>query len=101
MLIDYSEKGKLKIDMKFYTNDIVGTFPESLPTNVKYPWTPRLFNIHNESKLLNQHKKEIFHTFVMKCMFLAKTGHQVILTGITLLSTRVLRPNEDGRNKLM
>ena len=36
----------------------------------------------------------------MKCMFLAKRGRQDILTGISLLSTRVQTPNEDYWNKL-
>ena len=100
MLLDYSEKGKLKIDMRSYIKDIIETFPENLSDKIKCPWTTRLFNNNNNSKILNQQKKEIFHTYVMKCMFLAKRGRPDILTGISVLSTRVLKPNEEDWNKL-
>ena len=67
---------------------------------MKCPWTSRLFNKCNYSKQLNQQKQEIFHTHVMKCMFLAKRGKPDVLTGVSALSTRVLTPNEDYWNKL-
>ena len=68
MILDYSEKGKLKIDMRSYIKDFTETFPETLSDKVKCPWTTRLFNKNNNSQILNQQKREIFHTCVMKCV---------------------------------
>ena len=53
MILDYSEKGKLKIDMRSYIKDITETFPESLSDKVKCPWTTILFNNSNNSQTLN------------------------------------------------
>ena len=100
ILLDYSNKGNLKIDMKAYIQDVVETLLESLSENVKCPWTSRLFNKCNDNKQLNQQKQEIFHTYVMKCMFLAKRGRRDVLAGVSVLSTRVLTPNQDNWNKL-
>ena len=36
----------------------------------------------------------------MKCMFLAKRGRRDVLAGVSVLSTRVLTPNQDNWNKL-
>jgi hypothetical protein len=43
---------------------------------------------------------EIFHSFVMKCMFLSKRGRPDIQIGVSFLSTRVKRPTECDWNKL-
>ena len=100
MLLDHSGKGTLKINMKSYIKDILDIFPESLSENVKCPWASWLFYNSNDSKLLNQQKKGLFHTYVMKCMFLDKRETPDILTGISAFSTRVLTPDEDDWNKL-
>ena len=45
MLLDYSEKGKLKMDMRSYIKNVTEAFPESLSDKVICPWTTRLFKI--------------------------------------------------------
>ena len=86
MTIDYHEKGKQKIDMRSNIKDITETFPEALSDKVKCPWTTRLFNNNDNCQILNQHNIERFHTYVLKCMFLAKSGRSDILTGISVLT---------------
>ena len=54
----------------------------------------------NDKKELEIDEAETFHTFVMKCMFLAKHGRQDILTGISYLSTKILKPYEEDLKKL-
>ena len=76
------------------------TFPEILSDKIKCPWTSRLFNNSKDGKAIQHHKKEIYHTYVMKCMFLAKRGRPDILTGVSVLSIRVQNPNEEDWNKL-
>ena len=43
---------------------------------------------------------ETFHTFVMKCMFVAKRRRPDILTGISYLSTKVLKLYKEDMKKL-
>ena len=47
-----------------------------------------------KSKKLEYEKAKIFHTFVMKGMFLCKQGRQEIQPGITFLATRTTEPYE-------
>ena len=85
MTLDYSIKGKLKVDMKQYIKDIVETYPENLSKKIDCPWNTRLFNINDESQSLDKDKRE---TFVMKCMFLDKRARPDISVGISFLSTK-------------
>ena len=81
--------------MNQYIKEIVETFPENLSEEIDCPWNTRLYNMNDESQLLDKDKRETFYTFVMKCMFLAKRIRPDILVGISFLSTRVLRSNEE------
>ena len=101
MTLDYNTKGKLKEDMRNYINEIIETFPENLTDKMECLWTTRLFNINEESKTLDKYRNDIFHTFVMKCIFLAKSGRPDILPGISFLSTRVQRLNEEDWKELV
>ena len=63
MLLDYSKKGKIKIDMKRYVEDMIEAFPEILSNKIKCPWTTRLFNNSKDSKESQQHKNHFkLHT---------------------------------------
>ena len=72
MKLDYSKKKCVKIDMTNYINKMLDEFPYELMNNIKCPWNSRLFSQDCTSKNLGIKYKEKFHTFVMKCMFLAK-----------------------------
>ena len=101
MRLDYSSPGKLIVDMREYVNELIKDFPANLTDNVECPWTTKLFNINEKSELLNKERRETFHTFVMKCMFLGKRARPDILVGISFLSTRVLMTNEEDWKKLI
>ena len=100
MKLDYSNKGKLKVDMKEYVKEMIKDYPSKTRENIECPWSTKLFNVNDNSKSLNNDYKELFHTFVMKCMFLGKRARPDILMGISFLSTRVLNPNEEDWKKL-
>ena len=99
MTLDYSIKGKLKVDMKQCIKDTLETYPENLSEKVDCPWNTRLFNRNDESQSLNKNKSETFYTFVMKCMFFANRVKPDIIVGISFLTTRVLRSNEEDLKK--
>jgi hypothetical protein len=69
MKLNFTDKGKLKPNMVDYVDNMVNDFPEGLsPSN--YPWSDNLFKVDPSSTLLPREKKELFHTFVAKALFL-------------------------------
>jgi hypothetical protein len=51
MKLNFTEKGKLKLDMVDYVDNMVNNFPEELsPSN--YTWNDNLFKVDPSSKLL-------------------------------------------------
>jgi hypothetical protein len=87
--------------MTAYVKSMVQDFPEKLEGSGKFPWTEKLFKVDPESKKLNPERAKIFHTFVMKGMFLCKRGRQDIQPGIAFLSTRTKDPTESDWAKLI
>ena len=102
MILDYSEKGKLKVDMKYYIKAMVDDFPLDFgERQTTAPWNDKLFKVIEKEKKLNEKERKIFHTFVMKSMFLCKRARPDISPGITFLSGRVKEPNIGDWNKLV
>ena len=83
MVLDYSIPGVLRMDMTSYVKSMIEDFPEELTGVGKFPWTDKLFVIDPMSKKLDDNRAKVFHTFVMKGMFLCKRGRQDIQPGIT------------------
>ena len=100
MKLDYSEAGILKVDMTDYVKSMIQEFPQELNGKVKSPWNTNLFHVDPKSKLLDETRSTVFHTFIMKGMFLAKRGRQDIMTGIAYLSTKVTNSSENDWWKL-
>ena len=73
MILGYSQAGALKVNMKYYMDAMVEEFPDEVPT-YGTPWTERLFHVDNTSPKLDEEKRGIHHTHVMKNMFLVKRG---------------------------
>jgi hypothetical protein len=102
MTFDFSEKGKVKIDMADYIEGMIDEFPMELNENDTAP-TPAADDLFNEGngKKLDKERKEIFHTFVAKGLFACKRARPDIHTAIAALCTRVKDPNEDDWRKLI
>ena len=101
MILDFSSAGVLKLDMVDYIKGIIKDFPGKLEGIVKCPWTAKLFTVDENAKALFDKERTIFHTFVMKCMFLCKRARQDTQPGIAFLSTRTIKPNEGDFTKLI
>jgi Reverse transcriptase (RNA-dependent DNA polymerase) len=103
--LDYSEPGKIKIDMRTYVNEMIEAFPVEMTEKDISP-TPAgddLFGQRgkrNEMKLDAQ-KKEIFHTIVAKGLFLTNRGRPDIQPTIAYLCTRVRDPTTADWQKLI
>ena len=85
MTLDYTEEGKLKIDMRNYLGAMVYGFPHKLSDNVKCPWTENMFKVYEEENKLGDKKRTIFHSFVLKEMFSTKLRRAGVQPGIPFL----------------
>ena len=101
MTLDFTIPGVLQVDMTQYVSKMINKFPERLSGNTKCPWSKNLFRVDETSPKLSQEKAKIFHTFVMKGMFLCKRARQDVLPGIVFLATRVKDPNHQDWIKLI
>ena len=75
MDIDYTEPGVFKVSMVKYITGMIEKFPfkdELENKKRRSPAADHLFMINPKSKLLTQDKKECFHTWVAKGLFLCK-----------------------------
>ena len=100
MTLDFSEPGVLTLDMTDYVKGMIKDFPYKLSGISKQPHTEKLFKV-DDSKKLDPERAALFHTFVMKGMFVSKRGRQDISPDIAFLTTRVQDPNESDWKKLV
>jgi hypothetical protein len=102
MTFDFSQEGKVIVDMVDYITNMVEEFPMDFkPTDTApTPATDDLFAEGDGPKLAKD-KAEQFHTFVAKGLFACKRARPDIHTAIALLCTRVKSPNQDDWNKLV
>jgi hypothetical protein len=101
MKLDYSTPGVLKVDMTEYIYTMLADFPYKLQGEVNVPWTEKLFKVDETSKKLDDKRRETFHSFVMKAMFLCKRVRLDVQPAISFLASRVQEPNEGDRTKLI
>jgi hypothetical protein len=101
MKLDYSTPGVLTVDMIEYIESMITEFPYELKGSVHVPWSDKLFKVDNTQKNLETKRRETFHSFVMKSMFLCKRGRSDIQPAISFLASRVLEPNEGDWKKLL
>jgi hypothetical protein len=100
MKLDFTENVKLKLNMVDYVDNMVNDFPEELsPSN--YPWNENLFKVDPSSTLLPKEKKELFHTFVAKALFLCQCARPDIQPAFGFLTTRVKSLDEQDWFKLV
>ena len=104
MKLNYSEKKKLKIDMRDYVKGMLDSFPRKFKEGETAipPAGEDLFGQKSSNdKKLQQDKAEVFHTTVAQGLFLTRRGRPDIHTGIAFLCTRVQQPNEGDWENLM
>ena len=101
MTFDFSESGKVKVDMSDYMKKMVDEFREKykLDGTAETPAGADLFG-NKASELLTIKQKEDFHTFVAKGLFACTRARPDIQTAIAVLSTRVAAPTTEDWKKL-
>ena len=105
MILDYSKKGKVKIDMTEYVRKMVTKYEEAygvLPSKeVKSMSSRNLFNVDKHSKELEGQKAEDFHTIMAKGLFVSKRARPDIQPPVAYLCTRVSKPTESDWKKMV
>ena len=82
--------------MQDFLNTVLYSVPDDMEGTAKTPGTPNLFKIRDDQPLLNDNIRELFHTIIVKLLFLCKRGRPDIQTAIAFLCTRVkCADNED------
>ena len=76
-------------------------FPYKVEKQCKTLWNNKLFKVIDSAKHLDTERKSIFHTFVMKAMFLCKRSRPDIEPAVSYLSTRTNKPNDSDWLKLL
>jgi hypothetical protein len=71
MMLDYTDPGKVTVDMIAYVTQMCLDFPFEI-AEFDCPWTDKLFKVDEKSKPLEEERSKILHTFVMKGMFVSK-----------------------------
>jgi hypothetical protein len=102
MNFDFSEKGKVKIDMIKYVEDMIDDFSVKFKPSDKAttPAGEDLFAVGKDEPLSKERADE-YHTFVAKGLFLCKRARPDIQPTIAVLCTRVKKPNKSDWNKLV
>jgi hypothetical protein len=100
MLLDFSEDGKVKINMQRYVKDILSDMPEFFIGTATTPATNNLFVIRKDATKLDKPHLEFFHTLTAKLLFLTQRGRPDIQLAISYLCTRVSCADEDDMKKL-
>ncbi len=101
MILDFTEPGVLRIDMRDYVKGMIDNFSEKLSGKTKGPWNENLFKVDESSPKLENEETKFFHTFTMKAMFVCKRGRQDIQPAVAFLSTRTREPTMQDWNKLI
>ena len=95
MNIEFKEDGSVVIDMKEYVNDILKEFLIKFKSEGKNTFLAGHTMFSNDtSQKMNKHRRELFHRFVAKALFLCKGARLNIQPIVAVLCTRTKSPSE-------
>ena len=100
MNIKFNTNGTVTIDMQEYVKETLTDFPDKLRKSVTSPARPDLFYVDNTSPMLTQERSDIFHSIVMKLMWISQRCRLDIATAIAFLCTRVSKSTQQDWFKL-
>ena len=100
--IDYEVKkdGTVEMTAEDQIKEAIAFFPEEINRHVRSPAGHGLFEINENDELLSTDKSDIYHSLVMKLMWIEKRIRPDIETTVSFLSTRVAQPNTGDWRKL-
>ncbi|KAL7559815.1 hypothetical protein ACA910_003979 [Epithemia clementina (nom. ined.)] len=101
MVLDYSDTGKVKIQMFDYIQSLLNNLPPDMDGTSNTPAGEHLFTVNETNpELLDEATAELFHHNVVKLLFLCKRARPDLQTAVSFLCTRVHQPDRDDYKKL-
>eukprot|EP00957_Ditylum_brightwellii_P064747 4913557-Ditylum_brightwellii.AAC.1 len=100
MVLDFTKKGSLVVEMKDYLWETIKDFPEEVNKVHPTPATSHLFTINKNCKKLDEGRARSFHTITAKLLFACNQTRPNIMVVIAFLKTRVKEPEVDNWKKL-
>ena len=103
MVLDYTTKGKVRIDMRQYISKILQELEhlkDGWEGKAITPATENLFKIDDNAKKLEKTVSESFHHVVAQLFFYVNELIPYIQTAVAYLTTRVKQPDVDDLQKL-
>ncbi len=99
MLFDYSEPGVCLISMPKLIDDVLADL--DVKGGSKYPHDSNLYTVDENSPALDAKRVKVFYSVVYKLYYCALRVEVRIQVAVHFLTTRVTKPTEEDRSKLM
>jgi hypothetical protein len=100
MLIKYTGKGTAVITMKEYLKEALVESGMDITRSVATPALRDLFDVDNNSPLLERSEAESFHSVTAKLLYVSTRARVDLLLAIAFLCTRVSKSTKQDRDKL-
>ena len=102
MIVDFSEKGKVMVNMIEYIKTIINDFPEEIIETRASPAADHLFTVRDETEamLLPEEQARAFHHATAQVLFLSARARRDIQPCTVFLTTHVRTPDKDDWGKL-
>ena len=102
MIFDFSQKGKVMVNMIEYIRGIIDQFPEEIVAIRTSPAADHLFTVRDESlsKPLPEEQARAFHHALAQLLFLSARARHDIQPATAFLTTRVRCPDKDDWGKV-
>ena len=87
-----------------YTKDMIKDFCEydtSPDKKANNPAAEFFFKVDDESRLVDNSRAKVFHTFFNKALFVTNISRPDIHTAVAFLTTRMRGPNRDDWKKML
>ena len=100
MTLDFSVKGECHVLQGAHIEDIMSAFPEKLDgAKVLTPASNALFK-RGTGKFLSVEEREVFHSIVVKCLYVSNRSRTDISPTVSILCGRVRDANRNDWEKL-
>ena len=86
MTLDFSVKGKVKVIMKDYIEDMLDELPINMDGKAAASASNHLFTVSDDSVLLDEATSQMFHTNTAKLLFLPKRARPDVQTAVAFLT---------------
>jgi hypothetical protein len=100
MTLDYSEPGKVRIEMLDYVEGMLETATDDMDGEAATPAGEHLFTVNVDAEKISEEDAQIYHHVVAKALFLCKRARPDLQTAVAFLCTRVKEPDVDDKKKL-